>query len=147
MRYSQIIEASRLPRGFRIYRMPAKTTVYHGTSASFSPYDIESPCWVSTSKAVAKWFVAYDSGNEKRIIEYITTRTLRLLYVESRNTFKDIEDRFGFDMSNDPRSMAQSVCQLGYDGWYIEDNYIEGDDTLLCDASVLKFKCIHEVSE
>ena len=122
MRYFQIIEA-RLPRGFRVYRMPAKTVVYHGTSVNFSPHNLESPCWVSTSIDVARTFITHhdpfqDDGEEyedhekgKRIIEYATTRLLRLLYVESRDTFSQIEDRYGFDM-NYPEEMAKAVCVM-----------------------------------
>jgi hypothetical protein len=138
-----------------VYRMPTKTTVYHGTSANFSPHHLESPCWVSTSIEVARTIIDYhepfrnsndeeyeDHEKGKRIIEFATTRPLRLLYVESKDTFFQIEDRFGFDM-NYPEAMAEAVCRLGYDGWYIEDNYLEGDDTLLCDASVLRFVSVH----
>lgn len=137
-------------------RLPKGTTVYHGTGAAFEPHHIESPCWVSTSQAVAEWFVTYhdhyhndddDIDPEhrgKRVIEFVTTKSLRLLDVEGRHTFDDIEDRFGFNMQSS-EAMAESVCRLGYDGWHIENNYVDGDDTMICDCSVLRFVKLHQI--
>ena len=137
--------------------MPRGTKVFHGTGATFSPSYLESPCWVSTSFEVAQHFMNWhdqevvDDEDEddpehtgKRIIEYQTRRMLRLLYVEGRHTFQEIEDRFGYDMQ-DPHEMAEVACRLGYDGWYIESNYREGDDTMLCDAATLAFVRMHRV--
>jgi hypothetical protein len=160
MRYQDLMtEATRrLPRGFRVFRMPRGTRVYHGTGASFASEHLESPCWVSTSFDVAKTFIDWhdyrpDEDDEysedesgKRIIEYQTRRLVRLLYVEGRHTFDEITDRFGFDM-DDPHEMAEVACRLGFDGWYIEANYREGDDTMLCDASDLAPVRVHRVGD
>jgi hypothetical protein len=152
-----IVEA-RLPRKFRIYRMPRGTTVYHGTSNAFAPHHLDTPCWVSTAFDVAEHFSDWhgndpdtdeDESEEnqgKRIIEFKTNRMLRLLYVEGKHTFDDIGDTYGFSM-DDPEEMAEAVCRLGYDGWYIESNYLEGDDTMLSDSSVLSFVKIHSLKE
>jgi len=71
------------------------------------------------------------------IIEYKTILK-GLLYVEGRHTFDQIENVLVSIMESPEERHLIYVRWDMMDG-ILESNYIEGDDTMICDSSALRF--------
>lgn len=105
--------------------------LYHGTSSKEN-FDIpDGPAWFSRSEGVAKNFAGYHSGSFPRINKYLVIRQIpRLLTIFQK---KDFENALGEDYPTwESNDLAQSVCEAGYNGWVIPNNYPNGDDIMLC---------------
>jgi hypothetical protein len=110
------------------------TKVYHGTGAPDFDGHPWPPYWVTDSKIVAEYFAkghAYEDA-KPTVYELKVTRSLNLAVLD-RNAFDDIEDRYGvtFDGPEDGDDFIRVLRQLGFDGWYIGDNYPEGSDIMI----------------
>jgi hypothetical protein len=124
--------------------LKAGTTVYHGTGARFSDTaeGLTSPCWVTTDLAVAKRFVDYHTHSPKgkrRIIQFTTNRDLRLLYIKNKHSFDEYLE-YNHISPYSSEEMAEGVCRLGWEGWYIKANYGPGgDDIMIGNSNALDY--------
>ena len=117
------------------YTLAAGTTVYHGTRSEEEFEDLNGPAWVSQDRGVAEEFVEWhDAGGAPRILEFKTVNDLTLALFESSQDIEDfVEGVLGEpDGYMSPMELAEMVCDEGYDGWIIPNNYGSSDDTMLC---------------
>lgn len=115
--------------------------IYHGTSGPAFEVDdyLEGPAWVTESRAVAKNFAIGRHQKNPRILVYKLLRDVELLLADHVDVFSRLYEVMGGDaddVSNDTRELVEMVCDAGFDGWTIPDNYPDGDDTMLCDPPV-----------
>jgi len=131
------------------YALPAGTTVYHGTNSEEEFEELDGPAWVSQERRVASQFVGRHRGGVPRILVFKTTSDLDLVLFESGQDISYfIESVMGYpDDSLSPIDLAHLVCDHGYDGWIVPNNYYESsDDTMLCNPeNVLELIGIEEV--
>jgi len=123
------------------------TVLYHGTRAAdmfeeggFAP---RAPAWFSTSRNVAENFVNWNEGRCPRILVYRATRSIpKLVSIEDQHAMQQlvefIERQVGFDLTSSPADLADELCNIHFSGWYIPNNYPEGDDIMLCDTDALE---------
>jgi len=123
---------------FRITRLRKGETVYHGTSAEEDFDDPIPPFWVSDSEDVADWFKDWTGGERPRIIEYLVTETVELVALHSLQDMEMVGEDLGLDSPIDHRELIEALCDNGYGGWIIPDNYETGADIALCDPSILE---------
>ncbi len=106
------------------FTLPPNRFLYHGTDRdSFRPEkeELYPPAWFSmdaqTANDYAKWKRSGDQGTP-RILEYRTTQSLKLLDA----TEPKISELFDIIIGNyTSEDLANAICELDYDGWYIGD--------------------------
>ena len=139
--------------GMQKYTLPAGTYLYHGLTAEYiDPDDFEAPLWVSTAQEVAEWFRSGRTDHLKQYKEYSsdeidlylfkTTQDIDLWAIYSRNELDDFSNYFDVYVAGnryDIEEVTDVLLNLGFDGWYIPNNYSNGDDILLADISTLDF--------
>ena len=132
----------------RVHTIVRGTELFHGTSSPErfeKDGTFEGPGWVSDDIRVAREFVRGE-GPAARVITFRAARDIELIEwrtgyeIEAFLAPTHGEDAF-YDM--DMAEIAEAVCDAGYEGWIIPNNYPEGADILLCDpASVLELERI-----
>lgn len=113
------------------------TELYHGTNSETVYEFPEPPAWFTTSWEVAKYFSTFHCQEGKPRIHLFRARQRipKLLRIDTAKQFDDLmavmKEKTG-DLSEDPRDLARSLCNKGFNGWIIPDNYSNGDDIMLC---------------
>jgi hypothetical protein len=131
--------------------LKAGTVVYHGTDCDdFDEAEdgLDGPAWVSSSKAVADWFLKNRAGwgGRKRIISYVLAEDLELYEITSSRAMQDLAAEFDLDL-NGVEAIRESVERAGLPGWIIPNNYPNGDDILIVDTGVLEYQGSEPVDE
>ncbi|RLB39820.1 MAG: hypothetical protein DRH30_09260 [Deltaproteobacteria bacterium] len=123
------------PAPVALFEMPEGTRLYHGTSAEddFSD-DIDGPFWVSDGVGVAKKFIGI-RGPRPRVMVFEAESDIQLVDWSSLDAIQTFVERYTggeFDEYS-AHELSEIVCEAGYDGWAIPNNYPEGADIMLCD--------------
>lgn len=125
---------------FETQTLPVGTLLYHGTdSKQWNPKttQIESPAWFSQSRSVAEEFSTWhdDSFNKAKpiVAEYHTTRPIELVVINNSADLERLREKYGIEEET-PREMAEELSRH-IEGWIIPNNYIDGDDIMVCDAT------------
>ena len=117
------------------------TLVYHGTDNDDFDEEyasLDGPAWVSTSEAVARNFVLNRSGwgGVKRIITYELGEDVSLPVIRSQRAMAQFAEDNGISL-NGVEEIRDSLLRSELPGWWIPNNYPDGDDILLKDTSIL----------
>lgn len=122
-------------------KLPKGTFVYHGTDNDDfdDEYDpLDGPAWVTTSESVAQNFVRNRSnwGGTKRIIKYRLAEDVYLPLIQSRYEMTELAEEHGICLDG-VEEIRDSIMMSELSGWWIPNNYPDGDDILLKDTSLL----------
>lgn len=66
------------------------------------------------------------------------TNIPNLARIKSSDDF-EVYARYDYRIGGGSEEMAEAICSAGWNGWYIEDNYPDGDDIMLCDTGWLEY--------
>lgn len=104
-----ITEASNLPSGSIL---AAGTELYHGTSSNWDPatQHLRGPAWFGSMETASQY--SEDGGV---IHQYETTRALKMI------DYDDLRDLSGVDDMEDDYALNDACEELGYDGWFTDD--------------------------
>lgn len=124
----------------QMYTLQAGTTLYHGSSNEWDEgSDLAFPAWFSTNKNVANWFANRNGEGNPTIRTYRTTAPIELAeFVDSRD-IQGFRDMYQIEDGGDPNALAEGVCNAGFNGWIIPNNYRPGDDIMICDGSHIQY--------
>lgn len=123
-------------RGWKkTYTIPRGTILYHGTSAKFSPEEIDTPAWFSTSESVADNFKTWHGGRGK-VYKYRTIKPIKLPRLDSRDDFESF--CYKFEIGDAPEDIVATILQTDLPGWIMPNNYPDGDDILLVSSDALE---------
>lgn len=135
--------------------------LYHGTSAEFDERAeaLITPAWFTEKPRTARWFVNWHGEPEAlpygkklastaRIIEFRVASPIRLLLIPDKPTIDEIRDEY-LGGAWDTESLSDWVCQQGYDGWFIPNNYPDemAADIMLCSTDGLQYVNTEPVEE
>jgi GNAT superfamily N-acetyltransferase len=107
--------------------LPAGTRLFHGTDARSSFKMLAGPAWLTESIDTAQLWVGWKEaggGGKRRILEYETTRDLKLVNVTARSQWQNLGDLLMDDPEPCIWTLADRVKEEGYDGWWIRDSEI-----------------------
>jgi hypothetical protein len=134
--YEDEYEEPEHPAGLRVVPLEKGMTVYHATSAEEEEFtDLNGPGWVSNSRDAVEFFKDW-SGKEgrTRVLIYEVVVVPDLLEINNSQELQDLTEFFGYPGGMGSLSLAEEVCNAGYDGWIIPENYgYEQADIMLCD--------------
>jgi len=115
--------------------------LYHGTDALFDEQSegLHGPVWVSSSITVAEHFARLPGGfgGVKRIIKFRLAKRIELNDIHSPREMLEFAEEHGIGLYG-VDDMKEGVESSGIAGWIIPNNYPDGDDILIADASVLE---------
>lgn len=126
------------------WTLQAGTTLYHGTAYAFDG-DLNFPAWFSTSRKVATWFARRNEGGslegeEKPVIHiYRVTAPYELAVLNDARDIQGFRDMYQIDDGGSPNELAEGVCNAGFEGWIIPDNYRPGDDIMICNGRKIEY--------
>jgi GNAT superfamily N-acetyltransferase/RNA:NAD 2'-phosphotransferase (TPT1/KptA family) len=126
---------------FETQTLPAGTILYHGTDASqWKPQQeqIESPAWFSQSRSVAEQFSTWNGDKKPVVAEYRTTQPIELVVIHNRRDLDSLCEKYQVFEEGSTRDMADELSNY-IEGWIIPNNYPDGDDIMIGDASNLEF--------
>lgn len=119
------------------YTLSVGTTLFHGTDRdSFNPREdnLYEPAWLTVNPRTALDYARYQRSGEMgqpRILEYKTVNPLNLLDVTRAPLSDLIDELLGSYISDE---IADAVCAIGYDGWFIED-----EEIMVCNSDAIAF--------
>lgn len=127
--------------------LPAGTLLYHGTdndNFSEAADQLEGPAWVSRSLEVAKRFATRSGGwgGTPRVVVYRTTDDLLLPVVTGLPELDELAEEFHLGLTG-VEEMRESIQLSGLPGWWIPNNYPDGDDILLSQTHALEYMGNH----
>lgn len=119
------------------------TVLWHGTNAGVGFRELRGPAWVSDSRAVARTFAtSYTNrdGELSRVTKYVVDVPFSLPTYDAHGgstiSFEEwlawLTNEPDLDLSSGSNEIAETVCARGLDGWRIIDNYMPGDDIMIC---------------
>lgn len=131
-------------------KLQAGMLVYHGTDCDDFNEDedsLDGPAWVSSSRAVAEFFVTNRAGwgGQRRLITYVLACDVELYEVRSRDDMQRLAEKFNL-LLDGTEEIRESVRESGIEGWIIPNNYPDGDDILIADPGcVLEYQATEEL--
>ncbi len=144
--------ARRIPSWCEVTHYKVGQVLWHGTSHQQGFPMLRGPAWVSDSHAVASTFAGFFYSMRKewvgppRVLKFEVAQPFSLptLHARDRVPFEAWAARLvyggrgfdpdsGSDMDREGIAhVAGEVCDAGFHGWRITDNYEPGDDIMLC---------------
>ena len=113
--------------------LPKGRRFWHGTSGDWdeTTEQLAPRIWVSDSYSVAAHFARRGNSSRPRVALYRATEPIpNLLTITSKDVWSFIEDEYALDVDC-TEDMIASVEHLGYNGWWVPNNYPDGDDIYL----------------